>query len=645
MTRKHIALAILAHVDAGKTTLGEYMLWRTGAVRGRGSVDRGDTHLDTDDEERARGITIYASQARFSFGNTDFTLIDTPGHADFTPEAVRMLAAADCAVLVVSAPAGVQGHTRRLARLLETLRIPTAVFVNKCDLPSPPKAALLTELAELGPTAEFTGFAGSSFPEALRDALCMQDDALLEAYLSDRADGVRCMEAAGRLFRERRVLPVLFGSARDGAGCDELLTLLDRLSEPVFVQGGPEAAASGVCCKVQYSKGTRYCICRLASGTLRVRDTVTGTDKVSELRVPEGARAGAVPEVRAGDLFAAAGLPLHAGEGFGGYVPRALPDTTAALTARVRAGGPVRTLLEALTVLADEEPSIRVRYEESLSQVSVEVCGEIQLEALQYRLEKRFGIRAEFSEPQALLRETLAAPVIGRGHYEPLRHYAEVHLQLTPAPRGEGITFTSAVHTDVLERSWQNLIRTHVLERVPKGVLTGSALTDVRVTLLAARAHEKHTEGGDFRQAVYRAIRQGLLKGESVLLEPWAAFTAETPSETGGRVQAELTRRGAVCAAEPLGSRLRITGRAPLQRLFGLSVTLASMTRGQATLEQAFDGYEPAQNAAALIAERGYDPLRDPEEDGSSIFCAHGAGFNVPWNEADRYMHLESHLL
>ena len=642
MTRKHIALAILAHVDAGKTTLGEYMLSSTGAVRSRGSVDRGDTHLDTDDEERARGITIYASQARFSFGNTDFTLIDTPGHTDFTPEAVRMLSVADCAVLVVSAPAGVQGHTRRLARLLETLRIPTAIFVNKCDLPSPSKGALLAQLAELGPTADFTGFPGT-VAEPLREALCMQDDALLEAYLADRADAGRCEASARRQFRDRRILPVLFGSAKEGVGCAELLGLLDRLCAPVFVQGSDEGAPAGVCCKVQYSRGTRYCICRLAAGTLRVRDAAAG--KISELRVPDGARSGAVPEVHAGDLFAAAGMVLHAGETFGGYAARPLPDATAALAAKVTSDRPARELLDALKVLADEEPSIRVRFDEALSQVSAEVCGEIQLEVLQYRLEKRFGIRASLSEPDVVLKETLAGPVIGRGHFEPLRHYAEVHLLLSPAPRGEGITFTSAVHTDVLERSWQNLIRTHVLERAPKGVLTGSALTDVRVTLLAARAHEKHTEGGDFRQAVYRAIRQGLLKGKSVLLEPWAAFTVETPAESGGRVQAELTRRGAACGnPEIVGNRLRIAGRAPIRRLFGLSVTLASMTRGQAVCEQSFDGYETAQDTAALIAERGYEPLRDPEEDGSSVFCAHGAGFNVPWNEADRYMHLESRM-
>ena len=646
MTKKHIALAVLAHVDAGKTTLGEYMLWCAGAVRSRGSVDRGDTHLDTDDEERARGITIYASQAQFSFGDTDFTLLDTPGHADFTPEAVRMLAVTDCAVLVVSAPAGVQGHTRRLSRLLEGLRIPTVLFVNKCDLPCPPRDDILTALRELGNAADFTGFDGDAYPDALRDALCMEDDALMEAFLSDDAGAERCTASAKRLFAERRILPVLFGSVRDGSGCEALLALLDRLSAPVFVQGGPADAPAGVCCKVRYSRGTRYCLCRLAAGTLRVRDTVTGTDKISELRLPDGGRDRILTQVGPGDFFAAAGLPLHAGEAFGGYAVRGLPEETASLAARVTSDAPKTALLDALTVLADEEPSIRVRYDESLSQITAEVCGEIQLEVLKYRLETRFGIRVAFSEPDVVLRETLAAPVIGRGHYEPLRHYAEVHLQLSPAPRGTGITFSSAVHTDDLAQSWQNLIRTHVLERVPKGLLTGSALTDVHVTLLAARAHEKHTEGGDFREAVYRAIRQGLLKGESVLLEPMAAFRVEAPAEYGGKVLAELVRRGADCASpENAGTLLRIGGRAPVRRLFGLSAALAALTKGQAAAEQTFDGYEPSRDAAELIAARGYDPLRDPEEDGNSVFCSHGAGVLVPWNEADAHMHLESRML
>lgn len=285
---------------------------------------------------------------------------------------------------------------------------------------------------------------------------------------------------------------------------------------------------------------------------------------------------------------------------------------------------------------------MRVRFDESPVQIRVEVCGEIQLEVLSARLASRFGIAATFSDPDVVYLETLGEPVIGRGHFEPLRHYAEVHLRLEPAPRGEGITFRSAVSTDVLAQSWQNLVRTHVLERAPRGVLTGSSLTDVRMTLLAARAHEKHTEGGDFREATYRAIRQGLLKGKSILLEPYTAFSIDVPVEYGGKVLSELQKRGGVCdSPENMGNVLRISGRAPTKRLAGLGRDLPALTRGQASTTLAFDGYEPVKNADAVVAERGYNPLRDPGEDGNSVFCAHGAGFLVPWNESDRYMHLK----
>ncbi len=644
---KKIVMAILAHVDAGKTTLGEYMLYRTRAIRTRGSVDAGDTHLDVDEEERARGITIYSSEAHFSCGDTEFALIDTPGHADFTPEAVRALAAADCAVLVVAAPAGVQGHTRSLARILERLGIPTVIFANKTDLPFGGREELLAELCELGTAVDFTGFASEvsrgGFPEELRDALSLRDDGLLEAFLCDRATPERCLESARRLFRERRVLPVLMGSARDGTGCDALLYLMERLSEPRFVlQAGEEGVPSGLCYKVvRDSRGQRLCLCRAASGTLQVRSGVGG-GRISELRRADGAKYTTIAQAEAGELFAAAGLPLRAGESYGGFRAPELPDYSPALCARVTTDVPQKRLLETLELLADEEPSMRVLWDEAIAQVSVEVSGEIGLEVLEHRLLRRAGIHASFSRPDVVCRETLGEPVIGRGHYEPLRHYAEVHLLMEPAPRGEGITFRSRVHTDVLPQQWQNLVRQHVLERVPRGVLTGSELTDVRVTLTAAAKHEEHTEGGDFREAVRRAIRQGLMKGKSVLLEPYAFFVLEVPSESGGRVSAELRRRGAgELSQESRGGLWRISGRASERALLGLTRELASLTRGQASFEREAAGYEPMRNAEAYIAARGYDPMRDPTEDASSVFCGHGAGFVIPWNEADRYMHLK----
>ncbi|MGI6336059.1 MAG: GTP-binding protein [Eubacteriales bacterium] len=637
---RHLTLAVLAHVDAGKTTLCEQLLYRTHTLRAAGRVDRGTAFLDSDTEERARGITIYASSARFVYGDTEFTLLDTPGHADFSSEMARALLATDCAVVVISAPAGVQGHTRAIWALLERLEIPTFFFVNKTDLPYAGLDAVLDELRTLGGVGvtDFSDFDGVHVSPALRDALALRDDELLLDFLADRTDDARFLRSARELTRARGIFPVTYGAALQSSGIVELLTLLDVLAPaPIFPSGTP----AGVCYQVtRDDRGVRLCRCRLTRGVLRTRDMV-GKDKITELRDIVGAKSAPVAEVHAGEIFAAAGLSLRPGDAFGGYVPRAIPRYTPTLTVRVDAD--VSAVRPALNMLADEEPSISVHYDEAIRQLRINVCGVIQLETLAARMRERFGITVRFSDASVVYLETLAAPVTGRGHFEPLRHYAEVHLRLEPAPRGEGITFRSAVHTDDLAQSWQNLVRTHVLERDFKGVLTGSRLTDVRVTLLAAQAHEKHTEGGDFREATYRALRQGLLKGSNLLLEPYSTLTVEAETSFLGKVLAELQKRGAVTdAPKDVYGVTRVTGRAATARVMDLPLVLAELTRGSAAVQLTHDGYEPVSEPEEIIAACGYNALRDPEEDGNSVFCAHGAGFLVPWDEADRYMHLKT---
>lgn len=642
---KHITLAVLAHVDAGKTTLCERLLFNSHVIRRFGSVDSGNTFMDTDAEERSRGITIYSSEARFRWNDTEFTVIDTPGHTDFTAETLRALMVTDCCILVVSGPAGVQGHTRRLAHILREQNIPTIVFVNKEDQLSPLHSQTVTDLQEILPCpVDFSEVFGNRgrFSEELRDTLAMEDEGLLEDILAD-SDSVidydRCLRSASELTVRGKMQPVLFGSARTGDGCSELLDALCELTQPRIPTDNGEL--SGICYKVtRDEQGVRLSLGRLATGVLRPRDMIGG-DKITELRTFAGAKSTPVTEVHAGELFAAAGIRLHPGTPFGAYTPVKLPKFRPTLQASVQTDTTFRNARQALLMLADEEPSIEVYSDEMLGQLRVSVCGEMQLDSLASRLKSRFGIQATFSAPKVILLETLAETTVGRGHFEPLRHYAEVHLRMEPAPRGEGITFRSAVHTDILAQSWQNLIRTHVMERVPKGILTGSALTDVRITLLAARAHEKHTEGGDFREATYRAIRQGLLKGKSILLEPYSSITIEAPVDCAGRVTAELMRRQTeLDPSVGKGSTVLITGRAPTAQLSNLALELASITHGAASLAMSFDSYEPVKNPETYIAERAYNPLRDPEEESGSVFCAHGAGFLVPWTEADRYMHL-----
>ena len=632
-----VTLGILAHVDAGKTTLSEQLLYRCGVLRRCGRVDDGDACLDFTPVERSRGITVFTAGASFSHGSNDYFLLDTPGHGDFSPEMERCLAAMDWAVLLISAAGGFDAHTERLWRLLEARGIPTAVFLNKCDLPGADGDAVLADVARR--TGAPLWDLRRGLPEAAREQAALPDDGALEAYLSGTLDDGGLWDAAARAAGRRQLIPVFAGSALQGDGVAELLDGLDRLCRTAYDAAGP---AELLVCQIRRDRqGGRMALCKLLSGTLRPRETVAG-EKVHELRRLLGARWEPLAEAAAGEVVAVTGLSsLQAGDRAGSGPTQRPPRPVPPLRVQVCADAPPARLLEAFRQLEDEEPSLSLRWSESRRQLQLAASGPLQLEILAQTAAERFGLDVTFGEPEVAYQETIAAPVRGCGHFEPLRHYAEVHLLLEPAPRGSGVTFASRCPTDDLALRWQRLIETHVLEKAHTGALTGSPLTDVRVTLLAGRAHEKHTEGGDFRQAVYRAIRQALFHAENVLLEPWYRFEAEAEPAAAGRIQTDVVRMGGVCnPPEHRGTAVHLTGRCPVAAMLPYRRDFAQWSRGRAVLELAPDGFEPCRDTAAVVAATGYDRTQDADNPADSIFCSHGAGHAVPWDEAPARMHL-----
>lgn len=643
--KRSISIGILAHVDAGKTTLSEQILFRTGAVRTLGRVDRGDTALDTDQIERERGITVFADQAVFEHGGNRYTLIDTPGHVDFAAEAERALAALDAAVLLVDASGSVRPHTTLLARLARKWNVPLLLFLNKCDLPaSDPNRVmeqaaqrLETELIEL-PAA----------PERIAEL----DEEFLEKYIEGDFTQVDCRRALSRVFRSGEAMPVLRGSAMTGAGVEELLNALDVLLSDGAC-GDADAALDARVYKVRRdAKGKRVVFVKVRAGRISPRDTFTfgdETQKVHEIRIYRGSRFELVDEALPGDAVGLTGLSvpgcgdrIQRVNGENTVTERTAFDTQPALAARVTAmdGTSDSELMEKLRLLEDEDSQLGVTYDVRTREILVRVMGPVQLEILEGLLRMRFGIRASFSPPRVLYKETIAEPVMGYGHYEPLRHYAEANLRMEPARRGSGLSFESECHVDVLSVNYQKLIRTHVFERIHRGVLTGSELTDVKVVLVAGRAHLKHTEGGDFREATYRAIRQGLMNAKNVLLEPYYRFEILVPSECAGRVMSDIPAlAGSFEEQEALGSDVRIRGRGPVATFADYSLTLRTFTHGEGSAMFLMDGYDICHNADEVIAQTGYDPGADTEQPASSVFCSHGAGFTVPWNEAESWMH------
>ena len=643
---KKLVMGVLAHVDAGKTTLSEALLYQSGAIRRLGRVDHRDAFLDTDAIERERGITIFSKQAEFSLGDLSVTLLDTPGHADFSAEAERVLQVLDCAVLVVSGSDGVQAHTRTLWRLLERYAVPTFLFVNKMDLAGTDREALLAELkARLG-----SGCVDFSLPpEALAEEAAVCDEALLERYLER---GEVSEEDLTELIRRRKLFPCLFGSALKLEGVDALLEALGRCAP---LRACPEEFGARVFKVSRDERGTRLTWMKITGGTLKPKDLLTNRrpdapeeeaweEKADQLRLYSGARFTPVDEAPAGSVVAVTGLTRTLpGQGLGFETAWTVPVLEPVLAYRVETEADSSAVLKALRLLEEEDPQLRVSRKGGA--LRVQLMGEVQTEILQRRLRERFGIEAAFGAGRVVYRETIAAPVEGVGHFEPLRHYAEVHLLLEPLPRGTGLRFASACPEDKLEGRWQRLILTHLREKPHLGVLTGSPITDMRLTLTAGRAHEKHTEGGDFRQAAYRAVRQGLMSAESVLLEPWYAFRLELPGAQLGRALNDVQQMGGETEpAEALGDEAVLTGRAPVAAIGDYAKEVAAYTRGRGSLSLRPAGCRPCANPEAVIAAAGYEPERDVENTPDSVFCTHGAGYTVKWRDVPAHAHVDSGL-
>ena len=641
-----LILGILAHVDAGKTTLSEAMLYAGGQLRKLGRVDHQNAFLDTDVQERERGITIFSKQAVLPLGDVEFTLLDTPGHVDFSSEMERTLQVLDYAVLVISGTDGVQSHTRTLWQLLERYNVPTFLFVNKMDLGGADRAALLASL-QGGLSAACVDFSTED-GDFLEDvAMCSEETlaAYLETGRVETAE-IRALIAARKLF------PCWFGSALRLDGVEAFLRGMARYAR---VPQYPEEFGAKVYKIGHDAQGARLTYLKVTGGALPVKSVLSGgagdrawSEKADQLRIYSGGKYRLAEVVPAGGVCAVTGLTkTYPGEGLGAEPDTPAPVLDSFLTYQVilPADCEPHTAVQRLRLLEEEDPQLHVVWNEQLRELHVQLMGEVQLEVLQRLLLDRFGMAVTFGPGSIVYRETIEAPVEGMGHFEPLRHYAEVHLLLEPGPRGSGLRFASRLSEDVLDRNWQRLILTHLEERSYPGVLTGSPITDMKISLVAGRAHLKHTEGGDFRQATYRAVRHGLLHAKSILLEPWYTFRLEVPQQHVGRAIADLQRLCAESAPpETAGGNAVITGSAPVSELRGYALEVAAYTRGLGSLACMPAGYRPCHNAAEVVAAIGYDAERDTENTGDSVFCAHGSGFVVNWREAAAHMHVESGL-
>ena len=632
-----LTLGILAHVDAGKTTLSEALLYTGGALRKLGRVDHADAFLDTETLERERGITIFSKQAVLPLEDLELTLMDTPGHADFAAEAERVLGVLDCALLVVSAPDGVQGHTLTLWRLLERHGVPTFLFLNKMDQPDTDRDKLLQSLrASLsGSILDLSDYGKDSFWEEA----ALGDEEALEEYM----EGGKLSDGTlRRLIGARKLFPCLFGSALKVEGVEELINTLRSFAPRPQWGTGFGARVFKISRDPQ---GVRLTHIKVTGGSLKVKSVLPETgEKVDQIRVYSGAKFTAPEEVTAGTVCALVGpAATYPGQALGAEGTWTPPALEPALSYQMILpdGADPHAVLPKLRQLTEEDPQLHLEWNETLGEIHVRLMGQIQAEILQRLISDRFGLAVEFGPGSIVYRETIASPVEGVGHYEPLRHYAEVHLLLEPLPLGSGVELATACPEDDLPGSWQRLIFAHLAEKPHRGTLTGSAVTDIRITLLSGAFSVKHTEGGDFRQATYRAVRQGLRKAQGVLLEPWYDFTLELPTVHLGRALADLQRMGGE-AGEPktLGEETVLTGSAPVAQLRDYAGEVAAYTRGRGRLTCAAGGYRPCGDQEKAVADVGYDPDRDQADPCGSIFCAHGAGFYVPWDEVDGMAHL-----
>ena len=654
-TKKQLCTALLAHVDAGKTTLSECMLYETGQIRTMGRVDHKDTFLDTDTMEKERGITIFSKQAILPWKDTQITLLDTPGHVDFSAEAERVLQVLDAAVLVISGSDGVQGHTETLWKLLKQHQVPTFLFVNKMDLAGANRGQLMENLRRRLNEAclEFTDAPDAEFFESA----AMNDEAAMEEYLETDA---LSQDTLGRLIRERKLFPCYFGSALKQEG---VRPLMDGIAAYGVQKNWPDTFGARVFKISRDEQGNRLTHIKITGGELRVksmldnRNTLSKSggkvteeeiweEKVDQIRLYSGSKYTLAESAKAGTVCAVKGLTkTWPGQGLGCEKGLQQPLLQPVLTYAVlpEEGTDVHKLLKDLKLLEEEDPQLHVVWQEKLKEIHLQLMGAVQLEILKRMIWDRFHVEVEFGPGNIVYRETIENTVEGVGHFEPLRHYAEVHLLLEPAEQGSGLTFATACSEDVLDLNWQRLILTHLIEKEHIGVLTGSPITDMRITVLTGRAHTKHTEGGDFRQATYRALRQGLMQAKSVLLEPWYSFRLEVPQEQLGRAMSDIQKMNGQFDAPKIEEEMAIlTGSAPVAGMRGYMTEVYAYTKGRGRFNCTLKGYEPCHNAEEVIEAIGYDPEADVENTPDSVFCAHGAGYIVKWNEVPEHMHVES---
>lgn len=682
---ENIVMGILAHVDAGKTTLSEGMLYLSGTVRKLGRVDHKDAFLDTYSLERDRGITIFSKQAVFSLGNRRINLLDTPGHVDFSAEMERTLQVLDYAVLVISGADGVQGHTETLWKLLKLYEIPTFIFINKMDQPGTDRDSLLAELKErldegcivFGKEENVENHTvndsrdkiksknkevlykktekGASENDTLADALDIDSESLEEIAMTDEAvldyfmehETVR-NEDICRLIRERKIFPCYFGSALKLDGVQELLAGFEEYMKPF---DGKKEFGARVFKISRDDKGERLTFLKVTGGKLVVKMPINKEEKINQIRIYSGAKYEAVNEVEAGGVCAVTGLSSsYIGQGIGVEKGTAAPFLEPVLTYQMilPEGADTTKVLRELKQLEEEEPLLNIVWNPALEEIHVQLMGEVQTEILKTMIAERFHLDVKFGTGKIVYKETIKSPVVGVGHYEPLRHYAEVHLKMEPLEAGSGLVFDTDCSEDVLDRNWQRLILTHLQEREHPGVLTGAPITDMKITIVAGRAHLKHTEGGDFRQATYRAVRQGLKSAESVLLEPWYSFVLEVPSEQVGRAMSDIGQMNGSFEgpeAEDKQGMVRLTGTAPASEMRDYQREVWAYTKGRGRITLTLKGYEPCHNAEEVIEEIGYDSESDVDNPTGSVFCAHGAGFLVKWDEVPEYMHIKEDFL
>lgn len=654
---KQLTLGILAHVDAGKTTLSEALLFTAGAIRKAGRVDKKDAFLDNYELERERGITIFSKQAVFSYEDLRITLLDTPGHVDFSTEMERTLQVLDAAVLLISAADGVQSHTRTLWKLLESYQVPVFLFVNKMDQPGADQEKILAGIQNQlsGNCVDFTPLVGAAATESkgaaleadmqeAMEAVAICDEELLNSFLTD---GRISQGQLREKIAERKVFPCLFGSALRLQGIEALLSAIEAYApEKTY----PEAFGARVFKVTRDSQGSRLTHMKITGGTLKAKMELTcaedKTEKVNQIRIYSGERFEAVNEAAAGSVCAVTGLlGTMAGQGLGMEKNLESPFLTPVLSycLLLPEGTDPMAVMPKLKELEEEDPALSFTWEEELKEIYVHVMGEVQMEILKVLIRERFGLEIAFGKGRIVYKETIADTVEGVGHFEPLRHYAEVHLLLEPGEPGSGLQFEADCSEDILARNWQRLILTHLEEKQHRGVLTGSVITDMKITLVSGRAHQKHTEGGDFRKATYRAVRQGLMEAMSVLLEPYYEFRLEIPEEMTGRAMTDMEKLFAdFTLAERAEGRCVLTGCAPVETMRDYQKEVYAYTRGQGSLTVRLKGYMPCHNADEVIEERHYDPEADLRNPTGSVFCSHGAGFVVPWNQVKEYMHVES---